>query len=159
MGEIRAGSATEHHQAPRIRDRQRSQQHAVQRAENRRIGAYAKAEAEYREHREAGRSLDLSNGVPQVVAEIVKETYAPSIPVFLLDLVESAHLQPCSPHCFVVRQAAGDMAVYQSFEMKPELVVQVLFNGTAPDERPKPVSEIGEHRGLRLHAFHDSRDA
>src|SRR6266567_3402916 len=94
IGEVRAGSATEHHQPPRISDGQRSQQHAVQRAEHRRIGADAKAEAEYREHREAGRSLDLSNGVPQVVAEIVKETYAPSFPVFLLDLVESAHQLP-----------------------------------------------------------------
>src|SRR6185503_12505536 len=69
------GSAAEHHDAARIRDRQRPQQHAVQRAENRRIGADAKAEAEDREHREAGRSPGLSNGVPQVVGEIVKETY------------------------------------------------------------------------------------
>ena len=50
------------------------------------------------------------------------------------------------------------MAVYQSFKMKTELVVQVLFYGTASDERPKPVCEIGEYRCLRLHAFQDLRD-
>ena len=100
----------------------------------------------------------MSNGVPQVVAEIFEETDAPSIPVLLLDLVESAHLQPCSPQRFVVRQAVRDVAVYQSFKMKTELVVQVLFYGTASDERPKPVREIGEHRCLRLHAFQNVRD-
>ena len=78
--------------------------------------------------------------------------------MFLLDLVESAHLQPRAAHRFVVRQAVSDMAVYESFKVKTELVIQVLFNGAAPDERPKPVSEIGEHRGLRLHAFQDLRD-
>jgi len=30
----------------------------------------------------------LSNGVPQVAAEIFEETYAPSIPVLLLHFVE-----------------------------------------------------------------------
>ena len=48
--------------------------------------------------------------------------------MLLLDLVESAHLQPRAPHRFVVRQAVGDMAVYQSFKVKTELIVQVLFN-------------------------------
>ena len=59
--------------------------------------------------------------------------------MLLLDLVESAHLQPRAAHGFVAWQAVGEMAVYESFKVKTELVVQVLFDATAPDERPEPV--------------------
>jgi hypothetical protein len=100
----------------------------------------------------------LSNGVLEVGAEILEETDAPSLPVLLLDLVETAHFQPRAAHRFVARQAIRDMTVHESFQVKPELIVQVLFDGAAPNERPKPVSEIGEHRCLRLHAFKALRD-
>src|SRR5262249_9100435 len=56
-----------------------------------RIGTDAKAEAEYCERREARRALDLSSGVPQVVAEIFEKTYAPGIHVRLLDLSRRIH--------------------------------------------------------------------
>src|SRR6185295_14837981 len=92
---------------------------------------------------------DLSNGVTQVAAEIFEQTYATGIPVRLLHLIESAHFQPRAAHPFVVRQAVRDIAVDESFPVKTELIVQLLFHGAAPNKRPKPVSEIGEHRCLR----------
>jgi len=61
-------------------------------------------------------------------------------------------------HRFPVRQAVRDMTVHESFQVKTELIIPILFDGAAPEERSTPVSEIGEHRGLGLHAFQHLRD-
>jgi hypothetical protein len=54
---------------PGLRIRERTQQHAVDRAEDRAVGAYPQCEGHHRDDREAGALEEPAEGVSKVLAE------------------------------------------------------------------------------------------
>src|SRR5262249_15681811 len=105
--------------------RERSKQHAVQRAENRGIGAYTEAQAQYCECGEAGRSGDLTNGVAEIVNEIVGPGERPHVARSLLGLLDTVQGEACPALGLRATDAAALAGANLHFKMERQLIVQI----------------------------------
>ena len=138
------------HQAIGLRKRQRLEQHAVDDAEDRGVGADAERQRDDRGEREGRRGAKLSRGVADVVPEVVHDVAPPlrgfdvaidgaDVAARVVEVAEFLHGLRASR---VGRVPERDERLDAHVEMKAELLVDVVADlpGGAPREAKEALS-------------------
>jgi hypothetical protein len=87
----------------------------------------------------------LSNGVPQVVPKIVKETYAPNISVLLLDLSDAAKLTPRRVKGLARIHPSSNEALLEHGQMLSEFVIEFVVQPRSVKRRPHAREKHSQH--------------
>ena len=132
-----------------IRIRQRPQQHGLDRAEDRHVGADAEAERQDDDQGEAGLAHERPERVAEIRAEVVPQLDADAAAHVVLVHFHAAEVAQRRASRFVVRHASSHARFDLAIEMVAQLGVQVIFQArTARDAAPaRP--KLGEDRMSR----------
>lgn len=104
--------------------------------------------------REAGRGAELAAGIAQVASGLVHERQAAGVAVLFSREVERSELEPRAAHGLLANDALPDVRLDQLLEVQRELLVELLLDGRALEERPQPQHPIGQHRAPLLPVQH-----
>ena len=125
-----------------IRIRQRPQQHAVDDAEHRRVGADAQGEDTHHRGGEAGLAAQPAGGVAHVPPEVVQPAPAPDVARAFPNQRRIAQLPPRGPARLRLGDACVTQALTLQLEMEPQFLLQVLLRLTAPEIRPETTAPV-----------------
>ncbi len=127
-------------QSLRVVDRQRLDQHGVDQAEDRRVGADPEPERQQRHERERWRPPQKPEGVADVAAQLVDQPQADRLAAFLLARSNAAELGERTPAGFLLRHAAPAQIRLIELEVDPHLVLHLALEVSAPaaDSKPRP---------------------
>ena len=156
--------ADQHDEPIRVRVRQSAQQHRIDEAEHRRVGADADREHQNRDDAEGRRLDQTADGISHVLGEMFERQKAPHFAGLLLQACDVAKLPRCRPPRFG-RRCSGALVIGLAHgQMKLELVAEIPLAATFAEERAQAVPDADDDRGAassrRLHDGRDrSRDA
>ena len=125
-------------QSLRVVDRQRLDQHGVDQAEDRRVGADPESERQQGHQRERRRPPQQPEGVADVAAQLVDQPQADGVAAFLLARVHAAELGERTPAGFLVRHTLPPQIRLIELEMDPHLVLHLTLEVSAPAAGSKP---------------------
>ena len=117
------------------------QQHRIDQAEHRRIGADAE-----RQHADGDEGEDrIARERREAVADVLDRVLEPADPAAVamrvLHLGDAAESLPGSVACVLRREPRGDGVAFGKLEVRQDLVVQLLFEPAVPDQREQPLHE------------------
>ena len=135
-------------QSLRIFDRQRLDQHGVDQAEDRRVGADPESERQQGHERERRRPAQEPECVADVAAQLVEQPQADGVAAFLLARRNAAELGERTPAGFLLRHAAPAQIRLIELEVGPHLVLHLTLEFSAPaaDSKPRPDARDETHR-------------
>src|SRR5215467_3616080 len=118
----------------RVWIRERIQQNRIEHAKDRRVGADPECQCQYSASGKRGRAKQGSSGVMQVLDQRLNKTDTSSLAALILDLIESAELQPDTTHSLGSAHSRFHIFLSLSLEMKTQLVVKFVLCGSVPHQ-------------------------
>src|SRR5215469_16757758 len=118
----------------RIWIRERIQQNRIKHAKDRRVGADPECERQHRASGKRGRVKQGASAVMQVLHQRLNQADTASLAALILDLIESAKLQPGATRGFSFAHSRLHIFLSLSLEMKAQLVVEFVLCGRAPHQ-------------------------
>ena len=128
------------------RVRERLEEDAAHHREEGGVGADAEREGHDRDGGEAGAAPEDAQAVAQVLEQRLDEADAARVAVLLLDRLDAAELEAGAPHRLVFAQAGAAVLVRLHLEVEAELLVELVLDGAAAEERAQAVAEVAQHR-------------
>ena len=128
-----------------ILDRQCLDQHGVDQAEDRGVGADPEPERQQRHQRERGRPPQQPQGVAHVAAQFVEQPQADGFAAFLLTRFDAAELSERPPAGFGLRHALPPQFRLIELEMDAHLVLHLTLEVGPLAAGAKPRFEAREH--------------
>ena len=125
-------------QSLRIVDRQRLDQHGVDQAEDRGVGADPEPERQQGHQRERRRPAQQPERVADVAAQLVDQPQADGVAAFLLARANAAELGERAPAGFLFRHAPPPQIRLIELEMGPHLVLHLALEVSPPAADSKP---------------------
>ena len=89
-----------------------------------------------------GRFREGSARQPQIPDRLLPEAHAARVAALLLHLLDAADLQAGQPGSLARRMAAANVLLRDALDVEPELVVELTFDGPAPEDGAEAVPEI-----------------
>ena len=114
-----------------------AQQHAVHDGEDRRARADPERECERGNNRETRCAPQESQRVAGVASKLVEPGDAPGVATLVLPALDAAHRPQGQCSCLVGRHSARDVLLDLAFYMVAELLVELLLDAGATEERPQ----------------------
>ena len=126
-------------QSLRVVDRQRLDQHGVDQAEDRRVGADPEPERQQGHQRERRRPPQQPECVADVAAQLVDQPQADGVAAFLLARVNAAELGERTPASFLFRDTPPPQIRLIELEVDPHLVLHLTLevSSAAADSKPR----------------------
>jgi hypothetical protein len=118
--------------------RERAQEHAVDDAENRRVGADADRQREDRHRGEAGMTAQRAQAVADVAREMLDGAGAELVPRSLAHLLYPAEPDHRLPPRFVRRHAGAAVLLGLLLDVEADLVVEPVLDPAPEDQRTQP---------------------
>jgi hypothetical protein len=115
------------HEAIRLKEWKRAQQHSADQAKNRGVGANTQCKRGNRSRDEPGVLAKAAERIVKVPQETIDETKATNVAAFLLHLIDSTELQPNSSARFLLRQPSFPEIGYSFFDVKLQLSFESRF--------------------------------
>ena len=131
------------HQLPRIPDRQHPEQHRVDQAEDRGVGADTKGQRDHGDDGKAGAPPEHTEPVSQVSPQIVNDAESARVPTFFLDQLDASEGTQSRVARLLRRHARLDVVLDLSFDMEAQLLVHVAVEVRPEEQRPETSQECG----------------
>jgi hypothetical protein len=128
---------TKLHQFVRVHDRQGAQQQHVDEAEDRGVGANRQRHRERRDRGGGRRPAHRPQRVAKVSAQILDPVDPARVPDLFLDQRDVAELPQCRRSGLLRSEARCPMQLELTLEMIAQLIVQILLDTAAMEERTK----------------------
>ena len=129
----------------------RPEQQAVDDGEDGGVGADAEGQRQYGDGRDDRRGSKRADGQAHVAPGIVEKPHAEGVAVLLLNLFDAAELEPCAPDGGGVIETGPFVRFDLTFEVKPQLLVDLAIHGAGPKKRPQSEDDVCQHAP---HPFH-----
>ena len=134
-----AAGVVDEEQSLRVVDRQRLDQHGVDQAEDRRVGADPEPERQQGHQRERRRPPQQPERVADVAAQLVDQPQADGVAAFLRARVHAAELGERTPASFLFRDTLPPQIRLIELEVDPHLVLHFTLevSSAAADSKPR----------------------
>ena len=142
MAESAPAGPAQLHQLPRIPDRQHPEQHRVDQAEDRGVGADTKGQRDHGDDGKAGAPPEHTEPVSQVSPQIVNDAESARIPTFFLDQLDASEGTQSRVARLLRRHARLDVVLDLSFDMEAQLLGHFVFETRFAEESPQACSQF-----------------
>jgi hypothetical protein len=131
----------------RVSDRQWTQHDRVDQRKDRAARTYAKRQRQNRDRSESRPPGQEAGSKAQIAQEVFEGSQRAHVATGLLHLIQVPHVASSPPPCVRRGLSARHGKILQLLEMKPQLLVELLVDGSAPQEGPK------RHRHTMMQAW------